>query len=85
MRNPNTFVKYSAFLRKVVHNFQANNYEVDLASSNLSRIARNNLPPCVVMKWEEFCNLHGIEYAIFIDFSDRLKNYAKACENLVSA
>ena len=41
-------------------------------------MARSKLPLAVLMKWEEFCVLHGLEYATLIDVSEWLNNYSKA-------
>ena len=41
-------------------------------------MARSKLPPAVLMKWEEFSLLHGLEYATLFDFSKRLNNHSKA-------
>ena len=82
LRDSLSFVINWTFLRKLVHNFEANGQTFDLGSTNLSRIARSKLSSTVLMKWEEFCVLHGLEYATLIDFSNWFNNYSKACESL---
>ena len=77
-----SFVRYSTFLRKLVHNFEANGHKSDVGSASLSRIECSMLPPAILLKWEEFCVLHNLEYATLSDFSNWLNNSSNACEDL---
>ena len=82
LSEPQGFIRYPAFLRKLIHNFELNGYTVDLNSSNLTRLARSKLPVSLLMKWEEHCVLHDLDYATLKDFTQYLSNYSRACENL---
>ena len=51
VNKPQMFIRFAAFLRKLVNNFELNNYTSDLNSCNLARFARSNFPPAVLFKW----------------------------------
>ena len=78
---PQTFVRFAAFLRKLVHNFELNNYTSELKSSNLTRLARSKLPPAVLFKKEKYCLHNQMDYATLKDLTDWLNNYSRACKN----
>ena len=82
LSEPQGFIRYAAFLRKLIHNFDLNGYTADLNSSNLTRLARSKLPVTLLMKWEEHCVLHDLDYATLKDLTQYLNNYSRACENL---
>ena len=71
---PQGFIRYAAFLRKLIHNFELNGYTADLNSSNLTRLARSKLPVSLLMKWEEHCVLHDLDYATLKDLTQYLNN-----------
>ena len=82
LSEPQGFIRYAAFLRKLTHNFELNGYTADLNSSNLTRVARSKLPVSLLMKWKEHCVLHDLDYATLKDLTQYLNNYSRACENL---
>ena len=82
LSKPQGFIRYAAFLRKLIHNFELNGYTADLIFSNLTRLARSKLPVSIIMKWEEHCVLHDLDYATLKDLTLYLNNYSRACENL---
>ena len=82
LSEPQGFIRYAAFLRKLIHNSELNGYTVDLSSSNLARLARSKLPVCLLMKREEHCVLHSLEYATLKNLTQNLNNYSRARKNL---
>ena len=82
LSEPQGFIRYAAFPRKLIHNFELNGYIADLNSSNLTRLARSKLSLSLLMKWEEHCVLHDLDYATLKDLTQYLNNYSRACENL---
>ena len=82
LSEPQGFIRYAAFLRKLIHNFEVNGYTADLNSSKLTRLARSKLPVSLLMKWEEHCVLHDLDYATLKDLTRYLNNYSQLCENL---
>ena len=50
LNEPQVFIRYPAFLRKLIHNFELNGYTADQISSNLNRLARSKLPRSLLIK-----------------------------------
>ena len=61
LSEPQGFISYAAFIRKLSHNFEVNGYTADPNSSNLTRIAGSKLPVSLLMKWEDHCVLHDLD------------------------
>ena len=48
---PNSFVSFSSFLRRLVQTFWLHNFEVDLKSSAVLRMNRDKLNPNMIISW----------------------------------
>ena len=76
----NTFVSFSSFLRRLVQNFRLHNFEADLKSSAVLRMARDQLNPNTIIRWNQHTRSQGLLQPNLAHFADWIDSYSEACE-----
>ena len=79
---PNTFVSFSSFLRRLVQTFRLHNFEADLKSSAVLRMARDKLNPNMIIRWNQHTRSQGLLQPNLTHFADWIDSYAEACEDI---
>ena len=79
---PNSFVSFSSFLRRLVQTFRLHNFEADLKSSAVLRMAREKLNPNTIIRWNQHTRSQGLLQPNLTHFADWIDSYAEACEEI---
>ena len=75
---PNTFLSFSSFLRRLVQTFRLHNFEADLKSSAVLRMARDKLTPDMIIRWNQHTRSQGLVQPDLTHFADWIDSYAEA-------
>ena len=79
---PNTFVSFSSFLRRMVQTFRLHNFEADIKSSAALRMARDKPNPTMIIRWNQHTKSHAVLKPNLTHFADWIDSYAEACEDI---
>ena len=79
---PNTFVSFSSFLRRLVQAFRLHIFEADLKSSAVLRMARDKLNPNMIIRWNQHTRSQGLLPPNLTHFADWIDSYAEACADI---
>ena len=79
---PNTFVSFSSFLRRLVQTFRLHNFEADLKSSAVLRMARDKLNATMIIRWNQHTRSQALLQPNLTHFADWIDSYAEACEDI---
>ena len=77
---PNFFVIFSSFLRRLVQTFRLHNFEADLKSSAVLRMVRDKLNPNMIIRWIQNKRSQGLLQPDFTHFAHWIDSYEEACE-----
>ena len=79
---PNTFVSFSSFLSRLVQAFRLHNFEADLKSSAVLRMARDKLKATMIIRWNQHTRNQALLQPNLTHVADRIDSYAEACEDI---
>ena len=72
----------SSFLRRLVQTFRLHNFEADLKSSAVLRMARDKLNPNMIIRWNQHTRSQGLLQPNLTHFADWIDSYTEACEDI---
>ena len=67
---PNSFLSLSSFLRRLVQTFRIHNFEADLKSSAVLRMARTKLNASMIIRWNQHTRSQGFCQPNLTQFAD---------------
>ena len=79
---PNTFESFSTFLRRLVQTFRLHNFEADLTSSAVLRMAGDKMNATMIIRWNQHTGSQALLQPNLTHFADCLDFYAEACEDI---
>ena len=79
---PDTYIKFSSFIKTIIRVFEAHNFTADLYSTTNLKHATDKLPFSDAAKWQQFLVKEKIEQPNLSTLSDWLQPIAEAYEQL---
>ena len=81
---PNSFVSFSSFLRRLAQTFRLHNFEADLKSSAVLRMARDKLKATMIIRWNQQTRSQALLQHNLTHVADWIDSYAEACADISS-
>ena len=79
---PNTFVSFSSFLRRLLQTIRLHNFEADLKSSAFLKMARDKLNATRTIRWNQHTRSQALLQHNLTHFADWIAFYSEACEDI---
>ncbi|XP_075248311.1 uncharacterized protein LOC142341279 [Convolutriloba macropyga] len=78
----NTFLSFSFFLRSPLQLFRLHNFEADLKTSAVLRMAREKLNAAMIIRWNQHTRSQALPQPNLTHFANWVDSYAEACADI---